>query len=386
METESIREFRIDVPQADVDDLHDRLARVRWPATLPGAPWGRGVPVDYLAALTDHWRDGYDWRAQEAGLNKFPQFTTEIDGQTIHFLHVRSPEPDALPLIVTHGYPSSVAELTGILGPLTDPRAYGGDPADAFHVVAPSLPGFGFSSPLSDAGWELTRTAKAWVELMARLGYERYGAHGGDIGAGVSGDLGIHAPEAVVGAHVATDPTALALIGGMLPDESDDMSDAQKARLGVLRRWEADGRGYLQIQTTRPQTLAYGLADSPVAQLAWIVEKFQEWTNPAATLPEDAVDRDQLLTNISIYWFTGTGPTAANFIYEAAHADKDWTAMSPAPTGMAVFAADNMLRYILNREGHMGHWNEFEEGGHFPAMEVPDLLTADIRAFFRAYR
>src|SRR5262245_14576003 len=386
MDTESIREFRIDVPQADVDDLHDRLARVRWPAALPGTGWERGVPVDYLAALTEYWRDSYDWRAQEAALNKFPQFTTEIDGQTIHFLHVRSPEPDALPLIVTHGYPSSVAELTGILGPLTDPRAYGGDPADAFHVVAPSLPGFGFSTPLSDSGWELTRTAKAWVELMARLGYERYGAHGGDIGAGVSGDLGIHAPERVVGAHVATDPTALALIGGMLPADADDMTDAQKARLRVLRQWEADGRGYLQIQTTRPQTLAYALADSPAGQLAWIVEKFQEWTNPAAALPEDAVDRDQLLTNISIYWFTGTGPTAANFIYEAAHAEKDWTAMSPAPTGMAVFAADNMLRYVLDREGHIAHWTEFEEGGHFPAMEVPDRLTADIRAFFRAYR
>jgi pimeloyl-ACP methyl ester carboxylesterase len=386
MHTEAIREFRIDVPQADVDDLRARLARTRWPAVLPGTGWDRGVPVEYLAALAEYWRDSYDWRAQEAALNKFPQFTTDIDGQTIHFLHVRSPEPDALPLIVTHGYPSSVAELTGILGPLTDPRAHGGDPADAFHVVAPSLPGFGFSTPLSDSGWELVRTGKAWVELMERLGYERYGAHGGDIGAGVSGELGIHAPDAVVGAHVTTDPTALALIGGMLPDESDDMTGAQKARLGELRQWEAEGRGYLQIQSTRPQTLAYALADSPAGQLAWIVEKFQEWTNPAAALPEDAVDRDQLLTNVSIYWFTGTGPTAANFIYEASHAEKDWSAVSPAPTGMAVFAADNMLRYVLNREGYIAHWNEFEEGGHFPAMEVPDLLTGDIRAFFRSYR
>jgi hypothetical protein len=221
---------------------------------------------------------------------------------------------------------------------------------------------------------------------MARLGYERYGAHGGDIGAGVSGDLGIHDPEGVVGAHVATDPTALALIGGMLPAEADDMSDDQKARLGELRQWEADGRGYLQIQSTRPQTLAYGLADSPVGQLAWIVEKFQEWTDPAAALPEDAVDRDQLLTNVSIYWFTGTGPTAANFIYEASHAERDWGAMSQAPTGMAVFAADNMLRYILNPDGHIPHWTEFDRGGHFPAMEVPDLLVDDIRTFFRPYR
>jgi epoxide hydrolase len=392
MATETIREFRIEVPQADLDDLKERLARARWPAALPGTGsasgtgWARGVPVEYLADLAEYWRGGYDWRREEARLNKFPQFTTEIDGQTIHFLHVRSPEPDALPLIVTHGYPSSVAEMTRILGPLTDPRAHGGDPADAFHVVVPSLPGYGFSTPLREPGWELGRTGRAWVELMARLGYERYGAHGGDIGAGVSGELGIHAPDAVVGAHVATDPSALALVGGLLPDEADDMTAEQKERLEELRQWEAEGRGYLQIQMTRPQTLAYGLADSPVAQLAWIVEKFQEWTNPAAALPEDAVDRDQLLTNVSLYWFTGTGPTAANFIYEASHAERDWSASSPAPTGMAVFAADSMMRYVLNREGYIEHWSEFDTGGHFPAMEVPDLLVDDIRAFFRRYR
>jgi len=386
MHTDAIREFRIEVPEADLDDLRVRLARTRWPAQLPGAGWDRGVPVDYLAGLAEYWRTGYDWRRHEERLNQFPQFVTEIDGQTIQFLHVRSPEPDALPLIVTHGYPSSVAEFLQVIGPLTDPRAHGGDPADAFHVVAPSLPGFGFSAPVRQPGWDSTRTARAWVELMRRLGYRRYGAHGGDIGAGVSGELGIHDPDGVVGAHVVTDPTALALIGGMLPEEADEMTDAQKTRLAELRRWEADGRGYLQIQSTRPQTIAYGLNDSPVAQLAWIVEKFQEWTNPAAALPEDAVDRDQLLTNVSLYWFTGTGATAANFIYEAAHAERDWGAMSPAPTGMAVFAADNLLRYVLNRDGHIEHWTEFEQGGHFPAMEVPDLLTADIRAFFRPYR
>ena len=290
--------------------------------------WSRGVPLGYLKELAAYWGTEYDWRAHEATLNGFPQFTTTIDGQDIHFLHVRSPEPDALPLVITHGYPSSIAEFVDIIGPLTDPRANGGDPADAFHVVAPSLPGFGFSSPLEGSGWESTRTAKAWVELMHRLGYERYGAHGGDIGAGISGDLGIHDPDRVVGAHVSTDPTALALIGGMLPDEAEDMTEAQKGRLRELRGWEADGRGYLQIQSTRPQTLAYGLNDSPVAQLAWIVEKFKEWTNPAAELPEDAVDRDQLLTNVSIYWFTHTGASAAQFIYEAAHAERDWGAMS----------------------------------------------------------
>jgi pimeloyl-ACP methyl ester carboxylesterase len=381
-----IRPFRIEVPQPDLDDLKDRLDRTRWPVELPGVDWTPGVPVGYLKELVAYWRTGYDWRAQEAELNGFPQFTTEIDGQTIHFLHVRSPEPNALPLVVTHGYPSSIAEIVHLIAPLTDPGAHDGDPADAFHVVAPSLPGFGFSSPLEETGWELTRTSKAWVELMHRLGYERYGAHGGDIGAGVSGDLGIHDPEGVVGAHVSTDPTALALIGGMLPDEAEDMTEAQKRRLEELRGWEADGRGYLQIQSTRPQTLAYGLNDSPAAQLAWIVEKFKEWTNPDAELPEDAVDRDQLLTNVSIYWFTGTGASAGRFIYEAAHAERDWGAMSPAPAGMAVFAADDLLRYVLNRDGHIEHWSEFEDGGHFPAMEAPDPLVGDIRKFFHDLR
>jgi epoxide hydrolase len=381
-----ILSFRVDIPQPAIDDLRDRLARTRWPDELAGVGWSRGVPLGYLQRLAEYWGGGYDWRKHEALLNELPQFTTVIDGQRIHFLHVRSPEPDALPLIVTHGYPSSVAEFLDVLGPLTDPRAHGGDPADAFHVVAPSLPGFGFSSPLSGTGWESTRTARAWVELMHRLGYERYGAHGGDIGAGVSGDLGLHDPAGVVGAHVTTDPTALALIGGMLPDEADDMTEAQKRRLEELRGWEADGRGYLQIQSTRPQTLAFGLSDSPAAQLGWIVEKFKEWTNPSAELPEDAVDRDRLLTNVSIYWFTGTGTSAANFVYEAAHAERDWGATSPAPIGMAVFAADDMLRYVLNRDGHIEHWSEFERGGHFPAMEAPDLLVTDVREFFRDLR
>ena len=381
-----IRPFRIEVPASDLDDLEDRLARTRWPLELAGVGWTPGVPVGYLRELADHWRTAYDWRSHEAELNAFPQFTTVIDGQTIHFVHVRSPEPDALPLVITHGYPSSIAEFVGIIGPLTDPRAHGGEATDAFHVVAPSLPGFGFSSPLSDTGWESTRTAKAWVELMHRLGYERYGAHGGDIGAGISGDLGIHDPERVVGAHVCTDPTALALIGGMLPDETEDLTASQRRRLEELRGWEADGRGYLQIQSTRPQTLAYALNDSPAAQLAWIVEKYKEWTNPSAELPEDAVDRDQMLTNVSIYWFTGTGASAARFIYEAAHAERDWGATSPAPTGMAVFAADDLLGYVLNRDGHVEHWSEFEVGGHFPALEAPGPLVDDIRAFFRGLR
>jgi pimeloyl-ACP methyl ester carboxylesterase len=379
-----IRPFQVAIPQPDLDDLRHRLARTRWPDELPGVGWGRGVPLGYLEGLAAYWADGFDWRAQEARLNQLPQFTTTIDGQPIHFLHVRSPEPEALALLVTHGYPSSVAEFSGIIGPLTDPRAHGGDPADAFHVVAPSLPGFGFSVPLRAAGWESGRTARAWVELMGRLGYARYGAHGGDIGGGISGDLGGLDPDRVVGAHVTTDPTSLALLD-LLPAEPDGLSAAEAASLQRLRQYGEDGRG-LQLQGTRPQTLAYGLTDSPAGQLAWIVEKFKEWTDPARQLPDQAVDRDQLLTNVSVYWFTRSGASAATFLYEAAHAGREWGAPSPAPTGFAVFGEGGLLRRVLDPEHKIEHWSEFDRGGHFPAMEVPDLLVGDVRAFFRRLR
>jgi epoxide hydrolase len=380
-----IRPFQVAIPQADLEDLTDRLGRTRWPDELPGIGWSRGVPLGYLKELAAYWADGYDWRAQEARLNQFPQHTTTIDGQTIHFLHVRSPEPDALPLLVTHGYPSSVAEFLKIIGPLSDPRAHGGDPADAFHVVAPSLPGFGFSVPLQQAGWESGRTARAWVELMGRLGYTRYGAHGGDIGAGVSGDLSGLDPERVVGAHVNTDPTGLALLD-LLPAELDGLSEAEAASHQRLRQYGQDGKGYLQIQGTRPQTLAYGLTDSPAGQLAWIVEKFKEWTDPANQLRDMTVDRDQLLTNVSVYWFTRSGAAAATFLYEAAHAMREWGAPSPAPTGFAVFGEGSLMRRALDPEHKVEHWSEFDRGGHFPAMEVPELLVGDIRTFFRRLR
>jgi pimeloyl-ACP methyl ester carboxylesterase len=380
-----IRPFQVAIPQADLEDLTDRLGRTRWPDEFPGIGWGRGVPLGYLKELIAYWADGYDWRAQEARLNQFPQHTTTIDGQTIHFLHVRSPEPDALPLLVTHGYPSSVAEFLEIIGPLSDPRAHGGDPADAFHVVAPSLPGFGFSVPLQQAGWESGRTARAWVELMGRLGYTRYGAHGGDIGAGVSGDLSGLDPERVVGAHVNTDPTGLALLD-LLPAELDGLSEAEAASHQRLRQYGQDGKGYLQIQGTRPQTLAYGLTDSPAGQLAWIVEKFKEWTDPANQLRDMAVDRDQLLTNVSVYWFTRSGASAATFLYEAAHAVREWGAPSPVPTGFAVFGEGSLMRRALDPEHKVEHWSEFDRGGHFPAMEVPELLVGDIRTFFRRLR
>jgi pimeloyl-ACP methyl ester carboxylesterase len=383
-----IRPFQVEVPQADLDDLHDRLARTRWPDELPGAGWSRGVPLGYLEELAAYWRHGYDWRANEARLNQLPQFTTTVDGQTVHFLHVRSAEPDALPLLVVHGYPSSVAEFTRIVGPLSDPRAHGGDPGDAFHLVIPSLPGFGFSTPVVQPGWEVARTTAAFAELMDRLGYRRYGAHGGDIGAGVAGILGAAHADRVAGTHTTADARSVALAGQFFP-LPPNLAEADRARVEEQQRLWADAKAYLDLQSTRPQTLAYALTDSPAAQLAWIVEKFKEWTDEAAELPEDAVDRDQLLTNVSIYWFTRSGASAARFIYEGAHAGPDWEAAPaapPAPQGLALFGGDDLLRRVLDPDHQIEHWSQYDRGGHFPAMEVPDLLVDDVRSFFRRLR
>jgi pimeloyl-ACP methyl ester carboxylesterase len=383
----TIQPFTITIPQTALDDLRDRLARTRWPDELPGTGWSRGVPLGYLKELAEYWRTTYDWRVHEAKLNQFPQFTTEIDGQTIHFLHVRSPEPDALPLVLIHSWPGSIVEFMRMIGALTDPRAHGGDPADAFHVVVPSIPGFGFSVPVQEVRWTSGRIARAFAELMSRLGYERYGAHGGDIGAGVAGGLSPIDPDRVVGVHVTSDPptaVSFAMFSGD-PAANPGLSEAEKERVERMKQTSMDGMGYLQIQTTRPQTLAYALTDSPVGQLAWIAEKFKEWTDPAAELPEDAVDRDQLLTNISIYWFTRSGASAAHALYESMHA-QEWGEEGPAPTGFAVFGADTIARRLMDPEHKIEHWSEFERGGHFPAMEAPDLLIGDVRAFFRRFR
>jgi epoxide hydrolase len=385
--TDEITPFRIAVPDADLADLHDRLARTRWPDDHP-AGWERGVPASYLKRLAERWRTGFDWRAQEARLNAYPQFTTTIDGQNIHFLHVRSPEPDALPLILNHGYPGSVAEFLEVIGPLTDPRAHGGDPADAFHVVAPSLPGYGFSTPASEPGWIPTRMARAFAELMRRLGYDRYGAQGGDVGSAVAGGLGSGDAEHVVGVHLNSDPlTAVAIVP--LPPPGDPalaaFTDADRATLDRLRRHPEEGLGYIKIQSTRPQTVGYALTDSPVGQLAWIVEKFKEWTHHRAELPEDAVDIDQLLTNVSIYWFTRTATSTAHFLYDVAHSN-DWGAGGGAPQGWAVFDADPIVRRLCDPDHEIAHWSEFDEGGHFAAMEAPGTLVGDVRKFFRTLR
>jgi epoxide hydrolase len=374
-----IEEFRIEVPQAALDDLRRRLEQVRWPAQIPGTGWERGVPVDYLQRLVRYWLSLYDWRAHEARLNALPQFTTRIDEQTIHFLHVWSPEPDALPLLMTHGWPGSVVEFLRVTGPLTDPRAYGAHPADAFHLVAPSVPGHGYSIPLEQPGWDHRRIARAWVELMRRLGYQRYGAQGGDTGSVVSPLVGRLDPEHVVGVHING---GLAFPAGV----PEDMTEAEQARIAAAERVRAEGTGYADLQSTRPQTLAFALTDSPVGQLAWIVEKFREWTDPARPLPEDAVDLDQLLTDVTLYWLTGTAATSAHLYYENRVAAEEPSGPSGVPTGIAVFPSDPAIRRAAEREHNVVHWSEFDRGGHFAAMEAPDLLVEDIRAFFRRFR
>jgi epoxide hydrolase len=389
METtaQQVTPFRIEIPQADLDDLHRRLAETRLPEPVPGdaADFSRGVPPAYLAELVEYWRSAYDWRAAEAELNDYGPFVTEIDGQTIHFTHVRSPEPNATPLLLSHGYPGSYVEFLNLIGPLTDPRSHGDDPADAFHVVVPSLPGFGFSVPLSSSGWEMGRTTDAFGELMSRLGYERFGAHGGDVGAGMTGRLGATRPDRVIGTHVSSDRGALGQAGEFFPVPEDLTEDERRTVEAARAHWLTD-RGYLDLQSHRPDTIGAALTDSPAGQLAWIAEKFQSWTNRAAATPDKAVDRDQLLTLVSIYWFTRSGATAARFLYEAAHAQLDWVAPSTVPSGWAVFNNHPVVRRVIDPDHKIRHWSEFDEGGHFPAMEAGDLLVDDIRAFFRSLR
>ncbi|MDG4830070.1 epoxide hydrolase [Solwaraspora sp. WMMD1047] len=387
-----IRPFTIAIPQPQLDDLAARLANIRWPTELPGVGWDRGVPVDYLRDLAGHWRTSYDWRAQEARLNEFPQFMTNVDDQKIHFLHVRSPEPAATPLILLHGWPGCFADFLDVIGPLTDPRRYGADPADAFHLVIPSLPGFGFSTPLAGPGMGPTRMAGLLTRLMGRLGYHRYGVHGYDTGSFVGPEMGRQDAGRVVGVHV----NGLLTFPVGADGEFDGLTEADQ------RRWQAMqdfNDGYLQCNTKRPQTVAYGLHDSPVGQLAWIVEKFKELTDPADGLPEQSVDRDRILTDVSLYWFTGTAASSAQIYYETA-AETDWGQADGAdwgqadgadpgqpaprvPTGVLLSTHDVTVRPWAERDHDVVRWTELDRGGHFLAMEAPDLLVGDLREFFR---
>jgi epoxide hydrolase len=373
--TTELRPYRVDIPQPDLDDLAARLSRTRFPDELSDAGWSYGVPLGYVRELVDHWLNDYDWRAHEARINEYPQFVTTIDSEQVHFLHVRSPEPDALPLIATHGWPMSVVEYLDLIGPLTNPRDHGGNPADAFHLVVPSIPGVGFSGPTRQPGWDTRRVARAWVELMSRLGYERYGAHGNDAGSLISPEVGRTDPDRVVGVHV----TQLFSFPSGDPSEFANMTEQDLAAMKFLEEFTSGGGlAYNAYQSAQPQTLAYALQDSPVGWLAWVTQLFQQWGDP-----------DYIITNAAIYWLTGTIGSSIRRYYADAHpATEPPTEPTATPTGVAIFAEDfqSVRRFADRDHANIISWNHYDRGSHFSPHDAPDLLLADIREFFRPLR
>lgn len=374
----AVEPFRVAVPEADLLDLRERLARTRWPRPGTVPDWSQGVPFDYLRDLCEYWRTEYDWRRLETRLNALPQFRTEIDGVGIHFIHLRSPAPDALPLVMTHGWPGSVLEFLGAIGPLTDPAAHGGEARDAFDLVVPALPGYGFSDAPAAPGWSPDRIGRAWTELMARLGYERYGAQGGDWGSAVSRAVARHDPERVVGIHLNHDYVERETVRRLgIEDDFERFAEARRAE------FNRSGRGYSRQQSTRPQTLGFGLADSPAGQCAWIVEKFHGWSDP-----ETIYGRDALLDNVTLYWLTNSAASSARLYWETGRA-RDPVAVSPVPFALSVFPHDiNPVpkRWIRAQEPHLVYYRRLDHGGHFAAMEDPALFTSEVRAAFRAIK
>jgi pimeloyl-ACP methyl ester carboxylesterase len=377
-----MREFRVEIPETELDDLRDRLARTRWPdpATVEG--WTQGVPLDYARELCDYWAREYDWRRCEAELNALPQFRTGLDGGgddtvEVHLIHARSPHEGALPLLLTHGWPGSVVEFLDLIDALTDPP----DPNDAFHVIVPSLPGYGFSGKPTVAGWGVERIATAWAQLMDRLGYDRYGAQGGDWGAMITSSLGTGAPENLVGIHL-TMPMAL-----RPPDEeAQPLTATEKAALADRKTFQKMGTGYSSEQSTRPQTVGYGLTDSPSGQCMWIVEKFWDWTDCAGH-PENVISRDRLLDNVMLYWLPGTGASSARLYWESFKRRR--MDEVPVPTGVTLFPKELWRlprHWIERRYTDVRHWSEPATGGHFAALEQPDVLVDELRTFFRKLR
>ena len=372
--------FRVAVPDEALADLRARLAHARWPNEIAGAGWGYGTDLDYLRDLVGYWRDGFDWRAREAAINSFGQFTTSIDGQRIHFLHQRSSVPDALPLLLVHGWPGSIVEFLDAVPLLTAPD----DPADAFHVVAPSLPGYAFSGPTSDPGWHPRRMAAAFGRLMASLGYDRYGVLGGDWGSIVVANLADLEPGHVAGLH-------LNFLSAPRPDgqRTASLPPEEQVRIEQMRAWQQNEAGYSAIQGTKPQTVGYALEDSPVGLAGWIVEKFRAWSDCGGDV-ERSFRRDQLLTNVSVYWFTATATSSARLYFEMRRAGAAAVPQAPitVPTGVANYPGEvtKVPRGWAEHRYNITHWVDLPRGGHFAAMEVPELFVDDVRAFFRTVR
>jgi pimeloyl-ACP methyl ester carboxylesterase len=372
--------FTVAIGDADLGDLVDRLRRTRWPEAEPVDDWSQGVPLAYLQSLCEYWADGYDWRAREARINAFAQFKTSIDSLGVHFLHVRSPNEHALPLVLTHGWPGSVVEFLDVIGPLTDPAAHGGDPADAFHVVCPSLPGYGFSDKPTTTGWGVERIGQAWAALMARLGYDRYGAQGGDWGAGVTTNIGQTDPEHVVGIHLNM------LTARPHADDLADMTESEQASVASLQYYQDWDSGYSKQQSTRPQTLGYGLADSPAGQCGWILEKFWSWTDTDGD-PVAALGADRILDNVMLYWLSGTAASSARLYWESFRRARGGNV--EVPTGVSIFPKEIFRasrRWAERQFTDIRQWHELSAGGHFAAFEQPETFVDEVRSFFRLVR
>ncbi|NND74077.1 MAG: epoxide hydrolase [Ilumatobacter sp.] len=371
--------FNIDVGDDVLEDLRHRLHATRWPEAELVGDWSQGTPLAYVREFCATWVDDYDWREREAALNRFDQFMTEIDGLNLHFVHQRSPHADATPLLLTHGWPGSIVEFHKVIEPLTDPTAHGGDAADAFHVVAPSLPGYGFSGKPTETGWGVEKIATTFAELMARLGYDHYLAQGGDWGSAVTAALGALDADHCDAVHVT-------LAMGARPQLDGELSpQAQRALAGIQFYSEWDS-GYSKQQATRPQTVGYGLVDSPAAQAAWILEKFWAWTDNDGH-PEDVLTRAELIDNVMLYWINGTGASSARLYWESFGRGPRHTVA--VPSGFAVFPKEivpPVREWVEPDFTDIRHWNEYDRGGHFAAFEVPDVYVDEVRTFARAVR
>jgi len=382
--SEAIEKFEIRIEDEVLDDLRRRLAATRFPDQIPGTSWDYGSDLEYLKGLVGYWLDKFDWRAQERRLNEFDHFKTVIDGVDIHFIHQRSAEDDATPLLLTHGWPGSFVEFADLIGPLTDPAAHGGDPADAFHVVIPSLPGYGFSGKPTETGYNPERMADVLAGLMERLGYDRYGAQGGDWGAIISRSLAGNYSDRLIGLH-SNFMTAGPPRGGA-PREG--VSDEERERRAGRSAALADGRGYQSIQGSKPQSLGYGLNDSPAGLAAWIVEKFHAWSDNDGNV-ESAFTKDEMLTNITLYWVTETITSSARLYYESGNTRPTRAVgFIDVPTGVAVFPKEISFtpRAWAEASYNIVHWTRMPRGGHFAALEEPELLIDDVRTFFRGLR
>jgi pimeloyl-ACP methyl ester carboxylesterase len=385
--SDEVTRFHLDVPEAELADLRERLLRTRWPERETVDDWSQGVPLNYVQELCRYWAEAYDWRATEARLNAIPQFRTTIAGLDIHFLHVRSRHPDALPLVMTHGWPGSIIEFLKVIDPLVNPTEHGGAAGDAFHVVCPSLPGYGFSAKPTRPGWTVQRIATAWIELMARLGYERYGAEGHDWGNSITTSIGQRDPAHVVGIHV------IPPIAAPDPSTFDELTETEQSSLADLQDAGEFESGYSAEQSTKPQTVGYALSDSPAGLCAWIVEKFWSWADHDGDL-ETVLSRDELLDNIMLYWLPGTAVSSARLYWESFAQVSEWftettTDSVAVPTGCSIFPGEvprPSRRWAVKRYTNIQYWNELPRGGHFAAFEQPQMFVDEVRNFFRLVR